>query len=193
MQWLVGVDEAGRGPLAGPVSVATFAIPHKTPLYPQGSLVGVRDSKRLSEKQREIWYEKFVELRLHGEVMFTCSLVSASVIDEKGIVVAIRLGIARSLAKLALDPENCVVLLDGSLKAPPEYKYQKTIIHGDDIEPIISAASIVAKVTRDCLMIKLAKKYPGYSLEVHKGYGTKRHYAAIQKLGPSPIHRLSFL
>lgn len=211
-KWLVGVDEAGRGPLAGPVSVAAFAIPLLKSHFnskngaentnwqnyrSETSIVGVKDSKKLSEKQREEWYAKFLKLQKEGKVIFTCSLVSASVIDKQGIVVAIRLGVKRSLSRLNLEPrfnlDNVTVLLDGSLKAPPEYKDQKTIIHGDDIEPIISAASVVAKVTRDRYMKKLAKKYPGYGLEIHKGYGTKAHYDVLKKIGLSEMHRKSFL
>lgn len=195
-KYLVGIDEAGRGPLAGPVAVGVVAMRPTTNDQRRTinkQLKGIRDSKKFSEKQRETWFNKFNKLKKEGMLDYAVSFSSAKVIDEKGIVVAIRRALARALRKLDLSPSECVVLLDGSLKAPLEYKNQKTIIHGDDIEPIISAASIIAKVSRDRRMKSLAKKFPGYCLEIHKGYGTKLHYKKLKKLGPSEIHRASFL
>ena len=207
MKWLVGIDEAGRGPLAGPVSVGAFAIPINKANYntifttAQRSLApnrddflcGVRDSKKLSEKQRERLFRGFQKMKKDGKAQFACSLVSNKIIDKRGISYAIRLALLRSLEKLKLKPDDCEVRLDGSLHAPKEYTNQKTIIHGDDLELVIGAASIVAKVTRDRVMKKLAKKCPNYSFEVHKGYGTKKHYENLKKYGPSAIHRLTFL
>jgi ribonuclease HII len=118
-------------------------------------------------------------------------MVSHTVIDTKGLTYATRLGVKRALKKLEIK-KNVLVLLDGSLYAPKEYK-QKTIIGGDDTYKIIGLASIVAKVKRDRRMKNLSKQYPGYSFDVHSGYGTKKHYEAIKKNGISLIHRRSFL
>jgi ribonuclease HII len=189
---LVGIDEAGRGPLAGPVSVGIVSTKFEK-RNSKRIFKGIRDSKKLSEKQREEWYKKLKLMEKEGAVKCAVGFSSAKVIDEKGIVVAIRRALARALKKLDLNPNACEVLLDGSLKAPKEYKNQKTIVHGDDILPIISAASIIAKVSRDRRVKSLAKKFPGYGLEIHKGYGTELHYKKLKKLGVSEIHRRSFL
>ncbi len=190
-KWLVGIDEAGRGPLAGPVSVGVVVAPSafKTVF----KKYAVKDSKKLSEKDREQWYKWLNKERREGKLNFATALVSNQIIDKQGIVPAVRLGIKRCLARLNLEPEECEVLLDGSLKAPLIFKSQKTIIKGDETEPIIALASIAAKVRRDRYMCRLAAEYPKYQFEIHKGYGTKAHYAALKKHGLSTIHRLSFL
>ncbi|MBP9856171.1 MAG: ribonuclease HII [Candidatus Pacebacteria bacterium] len=190
-KWLVGIDEAGRGPLAGPVSVGVVVAPSafKTAF----KKYAVKDSKKLSEKDREQWYKWLNKERREGKLNFATALVSNQIIDKQGIVPAVRLGIKRCLTRLNLEPEECEVLLDGSLKAPLIFKQQKTIIKGDETEPIIALASIAAKVRRDRYMCRLAPKYPKYNFEIHKGYGTKAHYAALKKHGLSTIHRLSFL
>ncbi len=187
---LVGIDEAGRGPLAGPVAVGVVTT--------RGTLVvkrwqGIKDSKQLSEKQREAWFAKLKTAKIAGEIDFAVALVSNKVIDQKGINVAIKLGIRRVTARMLLAAKDCLVLLDGGLKAPAEFVNQKTIIRGDEKEPIIALASIVAKVTRDHFMQKMAQKYPNYGFEVHKGYGTLSHRQSIKNNGLSPIHRTSFL
>ncbi|MFA5841806.1 MAG: ribonuclease HII [Candidatus Paceibacterota bacterium] len=194
-KYLVGIDEAGRGPLAGPVAVgvAVFQQTINSKQQIKKILKGIRDSKKFSEKQREEWYKKLKMMEKGGIVKCAVGFSSVKVIDETGIVVAIRRALARALKKLDLSPNACEVLLDGSLKAPAEYKNQKTIIHGDDIEPVISAASIIAKVSRDRRMKGLAKKFPGYGFEIHKGYGTKAHYRALKNLRPLEIHRQTFL
>jgi ribonuclease HII len=120
-------------------------------------------------------------------------LVSASIIDAKGISHAIRSGIKNCLKKVKADPKKTLVLLDGSLKAPAEFIYQKTIIRGDATEPAISMAAIAAKVTRDRMMKKMALIHRFYGFEIHKGYGTAAHRAEIRLRGPSPVHRISFL
>ncbi len=193
-KFVIGIDEAGRGPLAGPVSVGAVAV--KKTIYnsrPKKEFKGIRDSKKLSEKEREKWFTKLKKFKDEKVINYAVSFSSAKVIDEKGIVFAIRRALARSLKKLNLRPGACEVLLDGSLYAPKEYKNQKTIIHGDDKIPLISSASIIAKVSRDRKMKRFAKKYPKYNFEKHKGYGTKAHYRAIKKHGLSEIHRRSFL
>lgn len=192
---IIGIDEAGRGPLAGPVAVGAVKIKgHRmSSKMSSKSLPKLKDSKKLSEKQREIWFEFLKEEKNKGNLNFAVALVSEKLIDKQGIVKAIKIGISRCLKLLSPITSSTLTLLDGSLKAPSEFKNQKTIIRGDESEPIISLASIAAKVTRDRHMMNLAKKYPGYGLEVHKGYGTKKHYKAIKKLGISVIHRKSYL
>lgn len=198
---IIGIDEAGRGPIAGPVSVGLVAYERGTEKLLRGALVGANDSKKLTPKKREALFEVMRALEKEGKLIKANSLVSSAVIDTEGIVPAIRKGIEQCFAKyqshqgetLMRLESNVLVLLDGSLKAPERYKNQKTIIRGDATEFSIMLASIVAKVTRDRHMVKLAKKYPGYDFEVHKGYGTRAHYAAILKQGLSKEHRRSFL
>lgn len=189
MKGILGIDEAGRGPLAGPVSIGAVYIQknRKIPLQ------GLRDSKQLSEEKREEWFRRIQEWQKEGRLQYAVTLVSQGVIDAKGISFAIQKGVASNLQKLRANPKSTEVLLDGSLKAPKEYINQKTIIKGDEKIPVISLASIVAKVTRDRAMKKLGKKYPEYRFEIHKGYGTFAHRKAIQKYGPCPIHRKTFL
>ena len=185
----IGIDEAGRGPLAGPVAVGAAYIPKGARI----SYKNLRDSKKLTERDRELWFGKMKQWQKEGKIRFSVTLISHEVIDTKGIVCAISLGIQRCLKTLAVDPKETLVLLDGGLKAPTEYRKQKTIIKGDEKISAISFASIAAKVTRDKRMVSLAKKYPEYGFEVHKGYGTLRHRQAIMKYKSSDIHRTSFL
>ncbi|MDO8183885.1 MAG: ribonuclease HII [bacterium] len=191
VKYLVGIDEAGRGPLAGPVSVGVVVAPieFKTVF----KRYAVKDSKKLTEINREKWYKWLNQERKLKKINFATALISHEVIDKRGIVPAVRLGIRRCLTRLSLKPAECQVLLDGSLKAPLIFTNQKTIIKGDERESIIALASIAAKVRRDRYMCHLAKKFPHYHFEVHKGYGTKAHYLALKKYGLSTVHRLSFL
>jgi ribonuclease HII len=131
-------------------------------------------------------------LKKEGKLNFSVALVSNKTIDEKGISYAIREGIKGVLKKLDLEAKYCKVFLDGSLKAPAEFTNQETIIKGDEKIPVISLASIAAKVTRDRYMKKAAEDYIGYGFEIHKGYGTKTHIECIRKQGFSAIHRRSF-
>lgn len=190
MKFTLGVDEAGRGPLAGPVSVGVVMASEGFDIATE--FPGVNDSKKLSEKKREEIYEKLVARAALGDIHFTVEFESADTIDSEGIVPAVNRALVRGLNKLAPDPSLVRIQLDGSLHAPKEYE-QETIIHGDSLIPIISLASIAAKVERDHLMVALAKEYPGYGLETHKGYGTKAHYEALEKHGLSAIHRRSFI
>ena len=190
MRFLLGVDEAGRGPLAGPVAVGVVAVHDGFDVLKE--FLGVADSKKLSEKKREKIFEMLERRAGQGEVRFTVEFESAEVIDEEGIVTAVRRALWRGVNVLAPDSALVHVQLDGSLKAPPEYS-QETIINGDELIPLISLASIVAKVTRDRLMIELSKKYPQYGFEKHKGYGTRAHYDALKTRGLCDIHRRSFL
>ncbi len=190
---LIGIDEAGRGPLAGPIAVGAFSVRSKDTLK---KFKGVKDSKQLSELQREEWFKRIKEERNNGMIGFAVSFSSAEVIDTKGITHATRAALNRCLKRLEkhdFAARKSRILLDGSLYAPSRYKDQKTIIDGDAKKPIIALASICAKVLRDRKMKRLAKKYPKYGFEIHKGYGTKAHYKAIKKHGLSEIHRKSFL
>lgn len=222
-KYVVGIDEAGRGPLAGPVAVGVVVMPadfyreylersaptkNKIKSRPN---VGIptetsgekeeikfripigRDSKKMSEKQREKWFNELVKDKKAGLLDYQVALVSNNNIDRLGIVPAISSGLSGCLTKLKLDPAECLVLLDGGLHAPTIFPNQQTIIQGDEKEAIIGLASVAAKVTRDHHMVKLAEKYPQYQFEKHKGYGTKLHFELILKHGLTPIHRRSFL
>ncbi len=189
MKYIVGIDEAGRGPLAGPVAIGICAIPsfvHKT-------LISIPDSKALTERARLTWFQDLQSKKIHTDIRHTVSLVGERVIDEKGISHAIALGISRGLKRLNLDPHEVEVVLDGGLRAPAQYVTQETFIKGDSRFPVIALASIAAKVTRDKKMMYLHKKYPQYRFDVHKGYGTLKHREVLRTLGASPVHRRTFL
>ncbi len=194
MKFIVGIDEVGRGPLAGPVTVGVVLCEEKTytklkknkKLPPLG-----KDSKKLKEKDREKYVKVLEELKKQKVINFSVVHVSNTIIDTKGISYAIKKGIKDGFKNLKIKQRNTEVLLDGGLKAPEGFK-QKTIIKGDEKEKIIAWASILAKVSRDELMLKIGKKYPEYGLQIHKGYGTAKHRKAIQKHGVSKVHRLSF-
>ncbi len=195
-KFLVGVDEAGRGPIAGPVAVGIIVAPARFDI--SKSFPGVADSKKLNEKKREEIFKQLQDKSGKGKqqqekavLRYIVVFASAKMIDVKGISFAVRHSIYKGIKALAPDPKEYKILLDGLLKAPPEY-VQQTIIGGDATEPIISLASIAAKVTRDRLMKRLAKKYPGFGFEVHKGYGTPKHYAAIRAQGLCELHRRSY-
>ena len=192
-KYLIGVDEAGRGPLAGPISLGAVAIPVKYYRAARKLFRTIKNSKHLSLAQRERWYKLMLRGKQAGRLTFACAYSSNVMIDKRGISWATRSALRRAIHKLDYPPTCSKVRLDGSLKAPAEYRHQTTIIKGDEKEMIIAMASIVAKVRRDRLIKHLAPKYPGYNLETHVGYGTEAHYRALKKLGPSPIHRLTFL
>lgn len=187
---MLGVDEAGRGPLAGPVAVGVVAVPKGFDVGKE--FPGVADSKRLSEQKRERVFDMLLTRATAGDVRYVVEFSTASEIDTYGIGKAIHAAVARGVYALAPSPEGIEIVLDGSLKAPLEYE-QQTIIGGDATVPIISLASIAAKVTRDRLMLDFAREYPQYGFEAHKGYGTKLHYEALKLYGPCAIHRASFL
>ena len=189
---LVGIDEVGRGPLAGPVAVGIVCFPKNIEHRVFNIFGEVKDSKKLTEKGRGEWFYKIKRLKKEGKLNYTVHYKSATFIDKHGISKAIRSCIEMGLLKLNINPRASEILLDGSLKAPKEFKEQKTIIKGDEKEIIIALASIVAKVSRDKKMVNLAKKYVGYNLQKHKGYGTVDHRKAIKELGLSVIHRKSF-
>lgn len=190
VKWVVGIDEVGRGPLAGPVVVCAAAYPFA--LYKKDLWKGVTDSKKMTAKARLFWYEKREEFCAAGG-NYDIASFTAKQIDTKGIAVCIREAIAIALANLNLNPKECLVLLDGGLKAPQEYIHQQTIIKGDLSEKIISMASVLAKVHRDMYMQKCHKKHPQYCWEKNKGYGTRQHREALLAYGSTPLHRVSFL
>jgi len=177
---VIGIDEAGRGPLAGPLVVGAVLIK----LSGRRVLKGIKDSKKLSSDQREKWFKI-----LKDEFECHTASVSAEVIDRIGISKATSLAVKRVLKRFSKKPD--LVLLDGLLFAPEIYK-QKTITKGDEKEPVIGAASVVAKVTRDKKMVSLHKKFPKYGFDRHKAYGTRLHRNMIKKNGISKIHRKSF-
>jgi ribonuclease HII len=189
MKYLIGIDEAGRGPLAGPVSVGAIMVPMN---FDFDLVKGARDSKKMTEKSREELFARIRELQEQGLLKYAVSFCAASVIDSRGIVPAIKSALKRCLVKLNAQPDECEIRLDGSLYAPERFVTQRTIIRGDDSEPVISMASIMAKVTRDRYMKRVAHTHPAYGFEVHKGYGTRMHREAIQTAGLSGLHRSSF-
>ncbi len=191
MKMVVGIDEVGRGPVAGPVTVCAFVFLDQT-LAKKKNLHNSKDSKKLTEKKRNEWFVQIKEWQKEGKCDFVVTSVSAQMIDKMGIVPSVQKALNKSLTSLSIDL-SAVILLDGGLKASSEFKNQKTIIKGDEKEPVIAMASIVAKVTRDGYMRKMAKKYPKYGFEKHVGYGTKAHYEAIKKCDLSSLHRKTFL
>ncbi len=187
---IVGIDEVGRGPIAGPVAVGACCV--RTD-FDFSFCKGIRDSKKLTPKMRAVWERKILLAQKEGELKVAVTFVSSRVIDTKGLSYAIRKALVTSLKKVSGDPRKIRVLLDGGLKAPLEFLHQQTIIKGDENEPVISMAPIVAKEIRDRHMTKLSKRFPQYDFHIHKGYGTRVHYQKIQKHGISPEHRRSFL
>lgn len=192
-EYIVGIDEAGRGPLAGPVAVGSVVVAAEDIQEFEEVFAGVRDSKKLSRQKREQWFEKLLEAKRDGLCDYRVSFISPQTIDKHGIRLSVMKGIKSCLRRLDPGPEEVHVMLDGGLKAPHEYKSQETIIRGDDKEKIISLASIAAKVLRDRKMLLLSDMYPEYGLDGHKGYGTSEHFKAVRKFGATDIHRKSFL
>ncbi len=243
MEYIIGIDEVGRGPIAGPVAVCSFLC--QSSFFPITEIdLPMRDSKKLTKIQREKWFEYLKGEKLKGNCDFAVSYVSAEMIDKFGIVKAIQKSLDSSLEKVAgqiiqnpralpsgrgmknellhassgsqseiadvslrtgdkgrrgnfnesdTQLSNFYIFLDGGLKAPKEYTNQETIIKGDELHPVISCASIIAKVSRDKIMANYAKEYPEYGFEKHSGYGTKAHYEAIKKHGVTPLHRKNFM
>lgn len=178
---ICGVDEAGRGPLAGPVCAAAVILP------PDLELEGLNDSKKLSEKRREALYPLICEQALAYGIAFA----SEQEIDELNILQATFLAMRRAVGQLGQKPG--LALVDGNREPDFGDIPVRTIIKGDSRSANIAAASILAKVTRDRFMLEQDAVYPQYGFAVHKGYGTQKHYAALREFGPCPIHRRSFL
>lgn len=190
IEYIVGIDEVGRGPLAGPVAIG--AVLFEVGKVPKDLLLA-KDSKQLSEQNREMWFSKIMKARRARALDFCTAFVGADRVDALGISHALSLAIRRALNRLKVNPANTLILLDGSLKAPEHFLFQQTIVGGDRKEPIISLASIGAKVLRDRKMCRLAKVYPEFGFEQHKGYGTSFHIKKIRKIGLCDIHRRSFV
>lgn len=175
-----GVDEAGRGPLAGPVCAAAVILPRDL------ELPGLNDSKKLTDKKRRELFDMITSQAL----TYGIALVDEKVIDEINILQATFQAMRTAVERLEKAPD--LVLIDGN-RAPALSVPTKTVVKGDSLSASIAAASILAKVTRDDLLMELDAQYPQYGFAVHKGYGTKRHYEALREFGPSPVHRMSFL
>lgn len=184
-EYFIGIDEAGRGPLAGPLVVGGVRIAASTDQ--SAMFAGIRDSKKLTAKQREEWYERITS---HPDIRWTAAVITRTTIDKINIYQAAQLG-TRRVHKILAQDEDCFAMLDGSLFLPPRHA-SETIIKGDEKIPLISAASVIAKVTRDRIMLRLHKKYPHYRFDLHKGYATALHRDLITKFGRSPVHRISF-
>ena len=180
MSVVCGVDEAGRGPLAGPVCAAAVILP------PDVDIPGLNDSKKLSDKKRRELFPVIKECAIAYGIAFA----DHHEIDETNILQATYLAMERALSKLKVKPD--IALIDGN-RAKDFGVPVQTVVHGDSLSASIAAASVLAKVTRDDYMLEMAEKYPQYGFEIHKGYGTKAHYSALQKEGASPIHRMTFL
>ncbi len=180
-KYICGIDEAGRGPLAGPVVVASCIMPN-------GSMIdGVNDSKKISEKKRERIFEEIIK----EAVSYGVGIVDENKIDEINILQATKLGLTNSIKELKVVPD--IILVDALESINTCNIPYRSIIKGDAICYSIAAASIIAKVTRDRIMIKYDEIYPEYGFAKHKGYGTARHIEAIKKYGLCPIHRRSFV
>ena len=177
---ICGVDEAGRGPLAGPVSAAAVILPKGL------EIPGLNDSKKLTDKRRR----ELMPIIKEQALAYGIAFASHEEIDEINILQATFLAMERALEQLKIRPE--LALIDGNRQKDFGINVE-TVIKGDSRSANIAAASVLAKVTRDDYMEAMATEYPGYGFEIHKGYGTKAHYEALRNLGPSPIHRMTFL
>ena len=177
---ICGVDEAGRGPLAGPVCAAAVILPrgHQIP--------GLNDSKKLTDKKRRELFPLIKE----QAIAYGIGMASHEEIDEINILQATYLAMERAIAQL--EGKADMALIDGN-RAKDFGMAVRTVVKGDSLSANIAAASVLAKVTRDDLMVEMAKEFPGYGFEVHKGYGTKAHYEALRNMGPCSIHRMTFL
>ena len=177
---ICGVDEAGRGPLAGPVCAAAVILP------PDLEIPGLTDSKKLSDKRRRELFPVIME----QAISYGIGLATHEEIDQINILQATFLAMQRAIDQLQVKPD--LALIDGNREKDFGLPV-KTVVKGDSLSANIAAASVLAKVTRDDLMVALAEEYPQYGFEIHKGYGTKAHYEALREFDASPVHRKSFL
>lgn len=175
--------------MAGPLVVCAFCVERSKSVLPKQ----VKDSKKMSAKQRENCVTEMKKLKNLGRADFSFASANHSTIDKIGLSKAVELSVRRAICRLKIKPSECQIFLDGGLKAPEEFIFQKTIIKGDEKIKVISCASVLAKVRRDKLMERMARIYPKYGFGSHKGYGTKLHFSKIKKHGLTPIHRRSFL
>ena len=178
--YVCGVDEAGRGPLAGPVCAAAVILPK------DAEIPGLNDSKKLTDKRRREMFPVILE----KAVAYGIGFADQKEIDDINILQATFLAMQRAIDQLSIKPE--IALVDGNREKDFGVPVE-TIVHGDSLSASIAAASILAKVSRDDIMLEMANTYPQYGFEIHKGYGTKAHYAALAEHGPCAIHRMSFL
>jgi ribonuclease HII len=201
VRYLIGIDEAGRGALAGPVCVGAVLMPEDFDWQEAFAMVTrpsrrargkveprLRDSKKLSPQQREVLYE---HVTTHGRLKHAAAFVDAQAIDEIGIVNAAHEAAAKALTELGVSPEKVEVLLDAGLRVSSAWE-QRAYVRGDETVPVIALASIIAKVSRDRAMEELASRYALFHFEAHKGYGTLAHRRAISRVGLTEIHRESF-
>lgn len=177
---ICGIDEAGRGPLSGPVCAAAVILPEGL------EIPGLNDSKKLTDKKRRELFPIIEEQAL----AYGIGWASQEEIDDINILQATFLAMSRAVEQLNIRPD--LALVDGN-RAPTLDLPVETVVKGDSLSASIAAASVLAKVSRDDVMLRMAEEYPGYGFEVHKGYGTKAHYEALRTFGPSPIHRRTFL
>jgi len=180
MHLVCGVDEAGRGPLAGPVCAAAVILPEYI------SIPGLNDSKKLTDKKRRELFPLIKE----KAIAYAVAMVDEKEIDEINILQATFLAMERAINQLGTKPD--IALIDGN-RAKDFGVPVETVVRGDSLSASIAAASVLAKVSRDDYMLEMAKQYPVYGFDVHKGYGTKAHYSALSEFGPCPIHRMTFL
>lgn len=200
---MVGIDEVGRGPLAGPVTVAAVTATEAFWRSAAALPVPLRDSKRLSPRQREAWFRHVRTEAVRGTVRYALAGVSAPVIDRVNVTRAANRAATRAFKRLVSSMEYKVsgvnVILDGGLYLNKirDTKYKilntNTVVRGDERFPAVALASIIAKVSRDRTMGRFHKRFPAYGFHIHKGYGTPRHLRALKKHGPSKIHRLTFI
>lgn len=177
---ICGVDEAGRGPLAGPVFTAAVILPHNC------DIKGLNDSKKLTEKKRELLFDEIIS----KAAAYSIVSVDEKTIDKVNILNATLQGMFKAVKSLTITPD--ITLIDGN-KVPNGLENAKWVVGGDAKYACIAAASILAKVSRDRYMLSMAEKYPQYFFEKHKGYGTKLHYEMLEKYGPCEIHRRTFI
>ena len=180
IQSICGVDEAGRGPLAGPVCAAAVILP------PNIDIPGLNDSKKLTDKKRR----ELLPIIKDCAIAYGIAFADENEIDNINILQATFLAMERAISQLSVRPD--LVLIDGNRTKDFGIDV-KTVVHGDSLSASIAAASVLAKVTRDDYMLEMAEQYPQYGFEIHKGYGTKAHYASLIEHGPCLIHRMSFL
>lgn len=180
LKYVCGVDEAGRGPLAGPVCAAAVILP------PHIDIPKLNDSKKLTDRQRR----ELMPIIMEHAIAYGIGFADEKEIDEINILQATFLAMERAVSQLSVKPE--ILLIDGNREKDFGTSVE-TIVKGDSRSASIAAASILAKVTRDDYLLQMAETYPEYAFDIHKGYGTKSHYTALEKFGPCPIHRMSFL
>lgn len=180
---LCGVDEAGRGPLAGPVFAAAVI------LDPDAPIAGLNDSKKLSEKKREALFDVIIE----RAAAYAVASASVEEIEQYNILQATYLAMSRAVGAVSRQKTPSLVLVDGN-RLPPQITLPcRALVKGDALSASVAAASILAKVSRDRLLLELDRQYPEYAFAQHKGYGTALHYERLAEYGPSPVHRMSFL